>query len=535
MPTSLEFLIRARNDASRVLKDVGEDARDAMDMAREKTKEWDEELAEVQTTLRNAGAAMSLMATGPLLLLANSSTDAAVSLGESVNAINVTFEEGADVIHRFAETSASEIGLSARAVNEALTPVGAMLRNVGFDATTAAESSVDLATRAADMASVFNVDVNEALAAISAGLRGEAEPLRRFGVGLDDAAVRAKAVSLGLAESADAVEDNALAQGRMALILEQTNRLAGDFKNTSDGVANSERINAAEAEDLAATYGEDLIPAKKALTDAIRSVLDLFASLSPEMRTTVIAVGAVVAAVGPLLLVASQLIGAIRGIGAALLFLQANPIVLVIAAVAALGAGLVWLWNNSKEFRAIVTGVFERVAAVVGPILAAIGRGIDVLGRAFTGLGTIVGKVWDGIVSGVKGAINFVIGLINGFIRMINSVQIHIPRIGLDTPAGFIGVGPFDWGGLRLPQIPSLAIGAWELLDDTLAFLHRGEMVVPAAPAEAIRQAAEGGDRFPGNGPLVTIGAVYGVLPGELERQTERAVRRAVTAWGFGR
>ncbi|MQA17739.1 MAG: hypothetical protein GEV09_27820, partial [Pseudonocardiaceae bacterium] len=56
------------------------------------------------------------------------------------------------------------------------------------------------------MASVFNVDVSEALDAIQAGLRGEADPLERFGVGLTDAAVRAHAVELGLAAAQAAAD-----------------------------------------------------------------------------------------------------------------------------------------------------------------------------------------------------------------------------------------------------------------------------------------------------------------------------------------
>lgn len=533
MATALEFRIRAINEAKAVLADVGADVGAMVETARGQFADLGKSLADAQTTMRNTGAVLSVAVTAPLVLLGEKAADAASNLGESINAVNVIFGSAAGVIHEFAKVAAGEAGLSMRALNEAVTPIGAMLINAGLGANDAATASIDLAKRSADMASIFNVDVSEALAATAAGLRGESEPLRRFGVDLSDAAVRAKAVELGLADSTASVDAHGLAQARIAVLMAETDKMAGDFVNTSDQLANKERINAQVAENTAAVYGEKLLPAKQAIADAIATLLGLFGSLSPEMQTTIVVVLGLVAALGPVLIIGSQVIGLIRGIGGALAFLAANPIVLIIAAILAVVAALVWLWNNSREFRDIVTGAFNRVAAVVGPIFAALMRGVGLVGDAFGGLGIIVGKVWDGIVSGVKGAVNLVIGLINGFIRMINSVQIHIPRIGIDTPAGFIGVGPFDWNGLRLPQIPHLATGAWELADDTLAFLHRGEMVVPAGPAEAIRSAADGG--FPRNAPLVNIENVNGIQPGELERQTERAVRRATLAWGLGR
>ncbi len=59
-------------------------------------------------------------------------------------------------------------------------PIGALLQNMGMGLDATADNTTKLTQRAADMASVFNVDVSEALGAIQAGLRGEADPLERF-------------------------------------------------------------------------------------------------------------------------------------------------------------------------------------------------------------------------------------------------------------------------------------------------------------------------------------------------------------------
>ena len=51
---------------------------------------------------------------------------------------------------------------------------------------------------ASDMASFNNTTPEQAIQAIGAALRGEAEPMRQYGVLLDDATLRQKALELGL-------------------------------------------------------------------------------------------------------------------------------------------------------------------------------------------------------------------------------------------------------------------------------------------------------------------------------------------------
>lgn len=198
---------------------------------------------------------------GLVAVAAKKAVDAASNLGESMNAVNVVFGKAAGQVHAFAKVAATEAGLSMRQFNELVTPIGASLQNVGFSADEAAKASINLGKRAADMASVFNVDVSEAMTAIQAGLRGEADPLERFGVGLSAAAVNAKAMAMGLAESEKALSANDKAQARLALLMEQTNKVAGDFKNTSDGLANSQRIFHASLENVSAQIGTALLPA----------------------------------------------------------------------------------------------------------------------------------------------------------------------------------------------------------------------------------------------------------------------------------
>lgn len=211
--------------------------------------------------LGTAAKAGFLVAGAAVVAGAGYSIKAASDLGESVNAVEVVFGKASKQIYEFGKTSATAAGLSARAFNEAVTPIGAALQNTGLNAKEAADQAINLTQRAADMASVFNVDVSESLGAIQAGLRGELDPLEKFGVSLNEAALQGYAVKTGIAGANEELTAAQKVQARLGLIMEQTNKVQGDFANTSDGLANLTRILRARVEDLAAGFGKVLMPA----------------------------------------------------------------------------------------------------------------------------------------------------------------------------------------------------------------------------------------------------------------------------------
>ena len=226
------------------------------------------------------------------------SVDAAKDLGESLNAVNVVFEGSSAKVTDWGKANANAFGLSNREFNQLVTPLGAMLTNYGFSTDEAADKSIALTKRAADMASVFNVDVGEALGAIQAGLRGEADPLEKFGVGLNAAAVQSKALAMTGKDVASSLTDQEKKSASLALIMEQTDKVAGDFANTSGDLANSQRIAAAKTEELQARLGEKLLPvtllvtqAKLKLTEVlVDTLIPAFQKLAIWVRENVIPV-----------------------------------------------------------------------------------------------------------------------------------------------------------------------------------------------------------------------------------------------------
>lgn len=218
-------------------------------------------------------AARVALAGAAVLAFAGSAIAAARDLGESQNAVNKVFRDGADIIHQYGQVSAQTAGLSTREFNQLATSTGALLTNMGFGFEEAARQSVRLTTRAGDLASVFNTDVGDALEAINAGLRGETEPLRRFGISLSDTEILAKAVELGLAETTAEVDRHGKAVAALELVYEQSASAQGDFLQTSSELANAQRISAAEAENAQARLGQALVAPTTALQNLASQTL----------------------------------------------------------------------------------------------------------------------------------------------------------------------------------------------------------------------------------------------------------------------
>lgn len=392
------------------------------------TKDADRDLTsfggKVKSGLRK-GLVPAVATLGVLSVAAKRAADDAKDLGEAQNAVNVVFGKATPIVSGFATKAARQAGLSMRQFYQLVTPVGAALQNYGMSARDAAKNSVALTRRAADMASVFNTDVPEALEAIQAGLRGEADPLERFGVDLSAAAVKAKAMSMGLVDASGNLDKHGEAQARIALLMEQTNKLNGDFVRTSGEAANKARINAAEQENLSARLGKGLLPAYKMILGVVGRVLDL---MSRHTTTTKVLVG-VIAGLASGIIVLNGVMKAWTAISAVASALQsvfitklpivtvltaeqaaaqtglnyamrANVIGIVVTALAALVAALVIAWKNSETFRDIVTATFDRVKAAGMAIAEFVTKRIP---EAFQAVKSWMSANWPAIATIISG------------------------------------------------------------------------------------------------------------------------------------
>ena len=124
------------------------------------------------------------------------SIQAAADLEQSIGGVESVFKDNAATIFEWGKTAWQQAGLSENAFNQLASSTGAFLKNFGYDADTVTGTTIELTQRAADMAAMFGGPVEDAMAAIQAGLRGQQDPLERYGVSLTAARVEAHALAM---------------------------------------------------------------------------------------------------------------------------------------------------------------------------------------------------------------------------------------------------------------------------------------------------------------------------------------------------
>lgn len=127
--------------------------------------------------------------------------------------------------------------------------------------------------------------------------------------------------------------------------------------------------------------------------------------------------------------------------------------------------------------------VAETLRAVWEPIGEFFEKLWDGVKIAFETVAKAISGLWDGIVAGAKGALNLLIGGMNGLINGLNRLIDGINNV-VEGGASLGGLLDVDVANIpHIPTIPHLDIGG-QVLQDGLAVLHKGEVVMPAADVQ---------------------------------------------------
>lgn len=207
-----------------------------------------------------AGAALAAVAAVGVTRGILDSVKAASDLNEAMNAVNVTFGKSAKGIKKLGDEAATTVGLSKTEFAGLSVQFSNFAKTVAGPGGKVVKTMDDLTTRAADFASVMNLDVNDAARLFQSGLAGESEPLRRYGIDVSAAAVESYAYAKGIAKAGAKLTEQQKVQARYGLIMKSTAKNAGDFANTSGGLANQQRILGANVDNLKAKLGKGLLP-----------------------------------------------------------------------------------------------------------------------------------------------------------------------------------------------------------------------------------------------------------------------------------
>jgi hypothetical protein len=376
----------------------------------------------------------------------------ASDLTETSSKVGVVFGSGAAQVEKFAGKGAQALGQTKQEVLNAAATFGTFGKSAGLGGKDLAKFSTDFAGLSTDMASFSNTSPEQAVQAIGAALRGESEPIRQYGVLLDDATLRNEALRLGLVKNTKtALTPQQKVLAAQAAIYKQTGDAQGDFQKTSGGLANQQRILAAQFTDIKTQVGSALLPVvTKLATVFTTTVLPAVQGFITQMQSgegaggtfvrILKSIGSAIGAVIGFLVEHKDFIGnyfkvafVVASIPIRFLVAAIRTIIAivkaVIAAVRAVVGAFKSAWNTVKSVTvaywaaigAAIRGAWNRIKAVVTAglngmkILLSAGWNTikAVASRVWNAIKAVISAVWNAIkavvarqIQGVKNAIN---------------------------------------------------------------------------------------------------------------------------------
>lgn len=349
---------------------------------------------------KKAGKTASAFITTPIIAAAFFLKNAARDAEETEAKFGTVFKNISSKANKAAKDLAANYGMSRDQSKKLLSDTGDLLTGFGFTQDKALELSTQVNKLAVDLASFTNYagGTEGASQALTKALLGEREALKSLGIVVSEELVKSKIKEMMAKGARFNTLQQAKAQATLAIAMEQSKNAIGDFARTSEGLANQERITAARLHDLKIAFGKILLPVALAVTKAIGKFAKWLTTLSPGAKKAVLAIAAIAAVIGPLLLGLAA-VGAIIpalvagfGVMATAATLAFGPIGIAIMAIVAAATLIISNWETVKGWfssfwewiKEVFAGVGEVIMTIFNPIKLAT-KAIGLIGDFFSG------------------------------------------------------------------------------------------------------------------------------------------------------
>jgi hypothetical protein len=242
--------------------------------------------ANLQTSIGSLGKNFAVVGAGIVgaTALLGKAVMSASNFEAEFEGVNQVFKEAADSVQAFAEQASQSAGLSATEALQASKTFGLFATGAGLGVEEAAKFSTTMVQLAGDLGSFNDVPTADALAAIQSGLMGQAEPLRQFGVFLDDARLKAEALNMGIYNGTGPLSTQQKMMASYSAILAQTTVQQGDFVKYGDTLGNQLKTISSDFENLTKDIGLMLIPV---ITEAMPAIKEMATQLGEKLKAAI--------------------------------------------------------------------------------------------------------------------------------------------------------------------------------------------------------------------------------------------------------
>lgn len=284
---------------------------------------------------------------GGIGALGKNMADYASEAEQSYGAVESIFAGHADQIVAKSQEAAHQVGLSGREYRELASTTGAMLKNMGMPMDEVSGKTQDLVALGADLAATFGGPTKDAVDAIGSLLRGEADPIERYGVSIKKADVNARLAAKGLSDLEGEALKQAEAQELLAMLTEQTADAQGQFARETDTAAHKQQVATAAIDDAREKIGTLLLPIMAEAMEKAAQVAGVIAE-HPQLFA---AIAAAIAGLAGSVVVIAQVTKAVEGLSVAFKILGpalTGPWGPLIAALTAVVGALTWFFTQTE-------------------------------------------------------------------------------------------------------------------------------------------------------------------------------------------
>lgn len=418
--------------------------------------------------------------------------------------VETVFGKHAGQVQKFAGDAADNVGLAAVEYANLATIIGSQLGNAGIPMDQVAGKTNKLIEMGADLAATYGGTTAQAVEALSSALKGEMDPIEKYGIGLNESAIAAEKAKQGTDKLTGSAASAAKVQAVLAIAQKQSAEETGAFARESDTAAHAQQVATAHYKDAMAVLGQALLPA---ITSVTNQLADLAKWAGKNVTTVQILVGVIgglavgiislnialkVIAVTQTVFNAAMAAGnAVMAAGRAIalgtriqlvamsaatkaaaaaqwLFnaaMSANPVMLIVIALIALIALFVIAYKRSETFRRIVDAAFRGILTAakvawrwIKTAFTTIWKVLQVPVKAYMAYIKFVFNVIRAIVTGAMKVIKAVVtGAWNAIKTATNSVRETTARV---------------WGAIKTTvvnvakSIKTVVTGAWDAVAD---------------------------------------------------------------------
>lgn len=450
-------------------------------------KDSTEGIAQIGQKLSDIGAKASIMSAA-LVAAGGKAFKMAADFQDAMGATEQIFNESSEAVNSWAKNLNSYYGIAKKDALEYANIMGSMLKNIGrLSEEEAGRTAGNLVELAGDLTAMFGGQTQDAVRALTGALKGNNTMLDNYGMAVNDALVKTRAFEMGLSDGKGELELHAKQAATLSLIYEQTASAQGQAAREADSASGSMRALTVEVKNLATEFGEVLLPIITPVISSVRSAVSALRTMSPEMQSTIVIVGSLAAAFGPLLLMTGKIITMLPVLKIAF-FALTSPIGLVVAAVVAGVALIISNWDNIVKYFTTGGGaaVFNKVKELAEELWAA-------MKSIWEGLTNDISLLWEKFGKYLTGS----------FAIAFDSVM-KIVQVALDVILGFFRVfanlaqGNFKgaWEAIKT-MTANIWDGIWGVLKNTLAGMTNAiaaffELIGASGVAEKMRAFAAG-------------------------------------------